>query len=162
MVLAVQSIINKIKEMIIPHEEELNIELFDVNCVKLKSGWLIKVFIDNERGVTVNKCQEVSKFIGNRLDNIIEGKYRLEISSPGIERLLRNDKDYHKYKNYLSEIKTIDQQGLKKTYIGYINDLEKDTLYLKIKETQEIVKIPFGEIAKGRLRFEFKDNKKKK
>lgn len=151
-----QSIIDKVKEIIIPHEEELSIELFDINCVKLKNSWLIKIFIDSKDGVTIDKCQEVSKFIGNRLDSIIEERYRLEVSSPGIERPLRNEKDYHKYKNCLAEIKSTNFQGLKKTYIGYINNLEKDILYLQIKETQEIVKIPYKEITKGKLRFEFK------
>lgn len=151
-----ESIIDKVKGIIIPHEKELNIELFDVKCVRLKSSWLISVFIDNEDGVTIDKCQEVSKFIGNRLDNVIEGRYRLEVSSPGIERPLRNEKDYHKYKNCLAEIKITDFQGLKRTHVGYINNLEEGILYLQIKETQEIVGIPFGEITKGKLRFEFK------
>ncbi|MDI6785667.1 MAG: ribosome maturation factor RimP [bacterium] len=155
--LVMQSILDKVKKIIVPHEEELNVELFDINCVKLKNSWLIKIFIDSEEGITVDKCQEVSKFIGNRLDDVIEEKYRLEVSSPGIERSLRNDKDYRKYKSYLAEIKITDSQGLKKTHVGYIDDLEEDILYLKIKETQEIIKIPFTEIIKGKLKFEFKN-----
>jgi ribosome maturation factor RimP len=151
-----ESIINKIKDIIIPHQEKLNIELFDIKCIKLKNSWLIRIYIDQEEGVTIDKCEEVSRFIGNRLDSVIEESYRLEISSPGIERPLRDEKDYKKYKNCLAEITTLSSDGLKKTYIGYIDNLKDETLFLLNKENKKLLKIPYQEITKAKLKFEFK------
>ncbi|MBU2599718.1 ribosome maturation factor RimP [bacterium] len=150
-----QSIIDKVREVIIPHQEELNINLFDIKCVRLKKSWLIRIFIDSENGVTVDKCEEISHFIGSRLDNFMEGKYRLEVSSPGIERPLRNKEDYQRYKGHLAEIK-ISSQDLKKSYLGYIKDLKDDILTLQVKDTSELIQIPCQEIIKAKLRLELK------
>ncbi len=74
-------------------------EIILAECLKMKSRWLVRIYIDKEGGVTVDDCARVSDKLGDVLDvhEVPPGPYTLEVSSPGLDRPLYRDKDFIKY-----------------------------------------------------------------
>ena len=74
-------------------------EIILAECLRMKSRWLVRIYIDKEEGVTVDDCARVSDKLGDVLDvhEVPPGPYTLEISSPGLDRPLYRDKDFKKY-----------------------------------------------------------------
>ena len=88
----------KTTELIQPVVEANGVELFDVDYVKEGSDWYLRVYIDKEGGVTIDDCQAVSRAFNEILDkeNYITDQYIFEVSSPGLTRPLKKEKDYAK------------------------------------------------------------------
>lgn len=93
------STINKIEEIIAPLIEQESFELVDAAFGAEPGKKVLCVFIDKEGGITLDDCAVMSEKIGNLLDesNIMPENYILEVSSPGIDRVLKKDKDFIKF-----------------------------------------------------------------
>ena len=91
----IESAVEKLLE---PALEESHIELVDVEYIR-ERNWILRVFIDKEGGVDLNDCQEISEKAGAILDkaDIISDNYMLEVSSPGVDRVIKKDKDFIRY-----------------------------------------------------------------
>lgn len=87
----------KTEEILNPIMEELEFELVDVEYVKEGSMWYLRAYIDKPGGITVNDCEAVSRRLSDILDekDFIEDSYVLEVSSPGLGRPLKKEKDYN-------------------------------------------------------------------
>ena len=98
------SIEEKVTKLVEPIIENLGYELYDVEYAKEGKNYFLRIFIDNEKGIDLNDCEKVNDSITDILDkeNYIKEQYFLEISSPGIERVLRKDK--HLEKNIGEEV----------------------------------------------------------
>ena len=85
------SIENKVENLIQEKVEEIGYDLYDVEYVKEGKNYFLRVYIDNEKGISLEDCEKVSNEINPLLDeaNIIADQYFLEVSSPWIERVLR-------------------------------------------------------------------------
>ena len=85
-----------------PVIEKLNagIELIEVEYVKEGADWYLRLYIDKEGGVTLDDCQLVSEALNDILDETdpVKGKYIFEVSSPGIDRPLKTDRDFERYR----------------------------------------------------------------
>ncbi len=88
----------KIEQLILPVIEAENMELVDVECLKMKSRWLVRIYVDKEGGVTIDDCSNISRQVGDILDvhDTPPGSYTLEVSSPGLDRPLVRDVDFLK------------------------------------------------------------------
>ena len=86
----------KTTELIQPVVEANGVELFDVDYVKEGSDWYLRVYIDKEGGITSDDCADVSREMNEILDreDYVEGSYTFEVSSPGLGRPLKKEKDY--------------------------------------------------------------------
>ena len=84
------------EEMILPLVEAQRFELVDVEYVKEAGNWYLRVYIDKEGGITVDDCELISRAFSDLLDeaDFIEDSYILEVSSPGLGRPLKKEKDY--------------------------------------------------------------------
>lgn len=89
----------QIRELAEPLIAAEGMELVLVECLKMKTSWLVRIYIDKEGGVMVDDCAQVSNKLGDLLDvhDVPPGQYTLEISSPGLDRPLHRDKDFVKY-----------------------------------------------------------------
>ena len=98
----------KTEELILPILEELQFELVDVEYVKEGGTWYLRAYIDKEGGITVNDCEDVSRRMNELLDekDYIEGSYVFEVSSPGLGRPLKKEKDYARSMGKRLEIRT--------------------------------------------------------
>ncbi len=102
-----KKIIEEVSHYLEPIIKEKAVELVDVEFVKEGPNYYLRIYIDKENGVTIDDCVNVSRAIEVILDDkdVIQQKYVLEVSSPGIDRVLKKDKDFEKYKGRLIDIK---------------------------------------------------------
>jgi ribosome maturation factor RimP len=89
----------KITELAEPLAAAEGMEVVMAECLKMQSGWLVRVYIDKEGGVAVDDCALISDRLGDVLNvyDVPPGQYTLEVSSPGLDRPLHRDKDFVKY-----------------------------------------------------------------
>jgi len=123
--MARQKIEDIVTEMVSPITEKNNFELVDVEFLKEGANWYLRVYIDKEGGISIDDCQLVSEALGQELDRVdpIPQHYFLEVSSPGIERPLKRDKDFIKYKGEQVEVKLYQPIDGKKIFEGKLNGL---------------------------------------
>ena len=123
----------KVENLIKDKIENIGYELYDVLYLKEGKNYILRIVIDNENGISLEDCEKVNNEITDLLDeaDYIKEQYFLEVSSPGIERLLR--KDWQLKKNIDNKVQISlfkkDENGFKE-YIGILKKVEDD--YLKI------------------------------
>lgn len=121
----------KVENLVKNQIEKIGYELYDVLYVKEGSNKILRIVIDSEKGISLDDCEKVNNEIKETIDeaNPIEEQYFLEISSPGIERVLRKDWQLKKFKGAEVNIKLFkkDENG-KKEYTGILGDITEKTL----------------------------------
>lgn len=94
-------IADTVRSLAEPVIERLNagIELLEAEYVKEGSDWYLRLYIDKQGGITLDDCQLVSEALNDLLDeaDVIKGKYLFEVSSPGLDRPLKTDRDFERY-----------------------------------------------------------------
>ena len=137
--------------------ENIGYDLYDVEYAKEGPNYYLRIFIDNKNGIDLNDCEKVSNAINEMLDesDIIKEQYYLEVSSPGIERIIRKDKHLEQNKGKQIEVKLFkkDKNG-NKSYIGELEDFNSETI--TIKNEKEIT-IERKDIASMRTIYEWGD-----
>ena len=103
----VKDILNKVEEKLMPIMQDNKFELVEVEFVKEGPNRYLRVYADKEGGITIDDCEVISRALEAELekDDFIEQAYILEVSSPGIDRILKKDFEYAKYKGRLVEVK---------------------------------------------------------
>lgn len=135
----------KVESLIKPKIENIGYELYDVEYSKEGKNYFLRVFIDKPEGIDLTDCEKVNDEINDVLDeaNYIKEQYFLEVSSPGIERILRKDK--HLEKNIGTEINVKlfkkDENG-NKEYQGILKSFNENEI-----ELEEDIKIERKNIA---------------
>jgi len=121
-----------ITELATPIVEGLNYELVDVEFIKEGANWYLRVYIDKPGGISIDDCQAVSEKISEILDkkDPIEQFYYLEVSSPGLERPLKTERDFIKYKGELVEVKVFQPINGKKIFEGELIGLVEDMIVI--------------------------------
>ena len=132
-----QKVENLLKDKI----EKIGYDLYDVEYAKEGPNYYLRIYIDNENGIDLNDCEKVSNEINELLDqaDYIKDQYFLEVSSPGIERILRKDKHLAKNLGKKVEVKLFkkDSKG-KKEYMGTLEAFNDDTITIKTDEEIEL------------------------
>ena len=120
------------ERLILPILEELSFELVDVEYVKEGSIWYLRAYIDKEGGITVNDCETVARRMNELLDeeDFIPDSYTFEVSSPGLGRPLKKEKDYIRNMGKEVEIRTYRAINRCKEFYGILQsyDAESDTI----------------------------------
>ena len=133
-------------------------ELVEVECLRMPSRWLVRVYMDREGGVTLDDCAAVSSEIGDLLNahDLPPGPYLLEVSSPGLDRPLVRDEDFLKYRGSRIRLKLRAPLEGRKNYSGileeYVTDGESKEILLREGETAH--RIPRDLVSKARLEYE--------
>ena len=126
----------KVESLVKDKIEKIGYELYDVIYTKEGSNKILRIVIDSEKGISLDDCEKVNNEIKETIDeaNPIEEQYFLEISSPGIERLLRKDWQLKKFKGEEVNIKLFkkDENG-KKEYTGTLGDITESTLDVEVE-----------------------------
>lgn len=137
----------KIESLIKNKVKDLGYDLYDVEYAKEGKNYFLRIFIDNNKGIDLNDCERVNNEIVGILDeaDYIKQQYFLEVSSTGIERILRKDKHLEKAKGLEVEVKLFkkDEFG-KKEYKGILKEFDKENLII---ENNEDIKIERKNIA---------------
>jgi len=144
-----------VEELVTPITTALDLELVDVEFVKEGADWYLRVFIDKPGGVEIDDCQEVSVKLSNLLDekDPIPQAYYLEVSSPGLDRPLKKEKDFVRYQGRLVKVSTFAPIDGQKSFVGQLAGLRDDHVVI-IQDGQEL-SIPKDKVAMVRLEIEF-------
>lgn len=120
----------KLEILLKPVVEGLGYELYDVIYAKEAKDFYLKVFIDKETGISIDDCEKVSNAVSDLLDkeDPIKEQYFLEVSSAGLERLLRSDKHLEDNLEKEVEVKLFRNYENKKVYQGVLTDFNEDTV----------------------------------
>ncbi|HHY81074.1 MAG TPA: ribosome maturation factor RimP [Clostridiales bacterium] len=146
---------NLVEEMLQPVLKDQHCELVDIEYVKEGSHWYLRIYIDKSGGVTLDDCQAVSEKLSDLLDekDPIPHSYFLEVSSPGIDRILKKDSDFEKYKGYKVDVSLYKPKNGKKKYTGELIGWDNDQLL--IKDKNQVLSFSRSEVALVRLAVEF-------
>lgn len=146
-----------IEEMVMAEAEAvarpLGFEVVEVEYQSGPHGRVLRVFIDKPGGVTVDDCQAVSEPLSAALDRLdpIPGSYRLEVSSPGIERPLRKPEDFRRFAGREVEIHLFGPVQGRRHWTGTLLGMEQGQVRLRL-EDGSTVELPHEGISKARLR----------
>ncbi len=154
-------IIAAVEGLAFPILTSMGLELVDIEFRKSGRSHILCIYIERPAGVTLDDCAEVSRELSLTLDveDVIPGRYSLEVSSPGLNRPLKKLADFKRFTGRLAEIKTRelfhDEKGnRRKTFLGTIEGVESDLILMHLKEGQ-LARIPMEMIAKANLEFDF-------
>ena len=131
---------------------DLGYELVDIELTGNRSRQVIRVYIEKPEGILLADCVVVSRKLGERLDDedVIENSYRLEISSPGIERPLRKIQDYERYVGHRVRIRLKGGVKSKRKIAGKLVEVEGNLVRI-ISQNGEKVSFSLVDIAKANL-----------
>lgn len=130
------------------------LELVDVEYVKERE-WYLRVFIDKESGIEIDDCQWLSEQLEAKLDagDLIKDHYYLEVSSPGLDRPLKKDRDFIRHAGDKIEVKTYEPINGEKIIIGTLIGLVDNNVQMEV--SGQTVTIPRDKTAQIRLHIEF-------
>ncbi len=142
--------------LIVPILEELSFELVEVEYVKEGGDQYLRTYIDKEGGITVNDCEAVSRRMNELLDaeDFIDESYIFEVSSPGLGRPLKKEKDYARSMGEELEIRTYRAINRKKEFFGILTAYDANTVTIAPAEGEAIT-FDKKDIALIRLAFDF-------
>lgn len=146
----------KTEEILEPIVEEHGFELVDVEYVKEGSTWYLRAYIDKPGGICIDDCEAVSRRLSDILDekDYIDDAYILEVSSPGLGRPLRKEKDFRRSLGEEVEVRTYRMIEKQKEFIGILKEYDEKTV--TIEEDGGNVRIfEKSDIALIRLAFDF-------
>ncbi|MCI5622100.1 MAG: ribosome maturation factor RimP [Lachnospiraceae bacterium] len=144
------------EELILPILEENQFELVDVEYVKEGSDWYLRAYIDKDGGITVNDCELVARKMNEILDreDYIDGSYIFEVSSPGLGRPLKKEKDYVRAMGKELEIRTYRTIDHEKEFYGILKAFDENSVTIVTEDERELV-FDKKDIALIRLAFDF-------
>lgn len=128
-------------------------ELVDIEYRRESPGWVLRLFIDQPNGITVDDCAKVSRVLGDLLDvaDVIQTAYDLEVSSPGLNRPLRKPEHYRAQVGNIVEVRTTEPLGNRRKFKGVLVDSGEDWIRLNC-DGQEF-EIALNGIERARLRY---------
>lgn len=144
------------EELITPILDRMNFELVDVEYVKEGGTWYLRAYIDKEGGITVNDCEAVAREMNEILDreDFVEDSYVFEVSSSGLGRPLKKEKDYIRSMGREVEIRTYRAINREKEFYGILSAYDENTVTIKTEDGTEMT-FEKSDIALIRLAFDF-------
>lgn len=151
MAMGTEKVLATIEQYAEPLLRDLGLELVEVQFRREGHGWVLRLFIDREQGVTLDDCAAVSRAISTWLDveDLIEHAYHLEVSSPGLERPLKRIEDFQRFVGRQAKVKLKEPRDGQNVFIGTLEQVADEEVILLADGRQ--VAIPFTEIARARL-----------
>jgi ribosome maturation factor RimP len=140
-----------VTELIEPGLLADGLELVDVEFKKEGKNWILRVYIDKEGGVTLADCQKVSRLAGDliEVEEVIEPVYTLEVSSPGLNRVLKKEKDFVKFSGKKICVQCHAPMQGRKKFTGILTDFKNQSIHLEVDG--QPYTIPMDRVAKANL-----------
>lgn len=138
-----------------PVIEEMHLKIYDVEYLKEGTTWYLRIYIDKAEGVSIEDCENVSRAVDPILDelNPIKEAYSLEVSSPGIERILRRPEHFERYIGSKVKVSMFKQIDNKKVVEGILNEATDD--YIKITCENNEIKLDKKDISLVKTVYDF-------
>lgn len=150
-----QKIIEKIEKIVTPVVNEMGLSLVDIEYMQDGGYWYVRIYVENLNGeITLEECAAISGKIDEDVDKLIEQRFFLEVSSPGIERPLKKIEDFIRFKDEKIKVSLKHKINDKKSFEGIITECKDNIIFLEIEE-ENIIEIPFSEVKKAIIIYEF-------
>jgi len=152
--------VGKLAELILPVLEDRQFELVDLDYQREGRDWFVRIFIDKPGGITLDDCAEISREVDDliEVEELIDHAFRLEVSSPGLDRPLKKPADYRRFVGQTVKIKTFEQLDpdgrghLRKTFAGVLLGIDDDTVSIEQQDRKGgIVMLRLAQVAKANL-----------
>lgn len=147
-------IVERLNELILPVLDEMNVELVELSFRGGRNNRLLRLFVDTESGITVEECRRVSQAVSDILDteDIIPDRYRLEVSSPGVDRPLTTERDF--LRNLGREVSfQVGSDEENRKVQGIIKTVQDEKVTIQVKQKQEEIPIQSIQNAKVVLKW---------
>ena len=147
---------SKTEAFLLPLVEERHFELVDVEYVKEGSSWYLRAYIAKEGGIAIDDCETISRILSDWLDkeDFIDDSYILEVSSPGLGRPLKKEKDFARSLGKEVDVKLYRARDKQKDFTGILAEYDKNTVTIELDGGSRMV-FERQEIALIRLAFDF-------
>jgi ribosome maturation factor RimP len=151
-----QSIVKQVESLVVPILEEMGYELVDVDYVSSYGRWILRLFVDKEGGVTIGDCARISEELGDLIDvkEFIRHEYNLEVSSPGLDRPLRKEKDLSRALGKRIKVRMATPLEGRRNFTGVLLRYGDGVLHLEVDGQK--VDLSWPDVAKANLIYEFK------
>lgn len=138
-------------------QKKLEFEIVDVEFVREGSENYLRVYcdMDKEGGISIDDCADISRALSDWLDeeDFISESYILEVSSPGLGRTLKKERDFIREKGKEVELKLFKPRGKQKEFCGILKEADKESICIEIND--EMVRFDRSEISIIRLKIDF-------
>ncbi|MCM8776290.1 MAG: ribosome maturation factor RimP [Candidatus Omnitrophica bacterium] len=157
----VTTLIESVRQLAEPIVTSQGLELVDIECFSDSKGWILRIYIDKESGVTLEHCRSVSEQLGDLIDvkDIIPYRYILEVSSPGVNRVIKREKDFVRFCGETVKVKVSEPIDGRKSFQGTLRDCKGGTIV--IETDGKLFTIPLTLIAKANIAYQFPELTKK-
>ena len=147
---------SRVESYLLPLMEQHGFELVDVEYVKEAGTWYLRAYIDKEGGIAVVDCEVISRKLSDWLDkeDFIDESYILEVSSPGLGRPLKKEKDFARSLGKDVEVRLYRQLNRQKEFTGVLSAYDESTVTLTMEDESQMV-FERGDIALIRLALDF-------
>lgn len=147
----------QVNEAITPFLDARGFEFIELQLQQHKGRWLVRLFVDNSGGISLEDCRSLSFEIGQLLDaeNLIPASYVLEVSSPGLDRPLKNLRDFRRQCQRMVTVFLHSPYLDETRYTGRVAAVTESHLFLYM-DTETPITIPFQSIDHGIVELEFK------
>jgi ribosome maturation factor RimP len=151
-----QSVVKQVESLIEPILEQMGYELVDVEYVSSFGRWVLRLFVDKEGGVTVGDCARISEELGDLIDvkEFIRHPYNLEVSSPGLDRPLRREKDLFRALGKRVKVRMAVPLEGRRNFTGILLRYGDGVMHLDVDGRE--VALSWAGVAKANLIYEFK------
>ena len=146
-----REIVDRVRAVILPIVLNEGMEVVDIEYRRESGGWGLRVILDKEGGVTLDDCTRVSQEAGRSLDveDIIPTAYTLEVSSPGLTRPLKTERDFTKHLHRLVKVKTVDPIEKRRQFKGRLLGVSEGGGQIKVEG--KVFQISLSNVAKANL-----------
>lgn len=154
--MARDDVTSKVESLLDEYLDGKELELYMVVYKKEGPDWILRVFLDKPADsdteyVSIDECEKVTRFLSDKLDEMdfIERTYKLEVSSPGLDRELIKNSDYERFAGREVEVKTYEQINGSKNFQGKL--ISKDGDIVKIEVNDSVLELSISKISKINL-----------
>ena len=146
-----ENLLQEVRQVVEPILESQGLELVDLEYQRESRGWVLRIYLDREGGVSLDDCAGVSHEVGAVLEvkDLIPSSYILEVSSPGLTRPLKKPEDFNKFRNQMVKIKLYEPLDGRRNFKGTLLGLEGDRVRVEVE--QRVYELPLQRIAKANL-----------
>lgn len=148
-------VLKEVTDLVEPVVEDKGLELVDIEYRREPGGYVLRVIIFKEDGVTIDDCSKVSREVSQLLDveDILDHGYNLEVSSPGLTRPLKSRRDFERNIGEKVKLTCTLEKGGTESVTGVIREVGDDSITLETDDG--LISLPMARIIKGKLVIEF-------
>jgi len=150
-------VMKEVSALIEPVLDEMEIELVDIEYLSEQGRWILTIYVDKSGGITLGDCARVSREIGDLIEvkDIFHQGYVLEVSSPGLNRPLKKEKDFEKAVGKKIKIRMVTPLEGQRNFRGSLRSFQDGVLCLSVRD--DLILLPYGDVEKANLVYDFEN-----